>query len=66
MQNVYIFLKRASTRFRFYEKLQKKRRELRPGLGEAIIIFFKNTYLVGPFYKNSMRYILVYNSIFWG
>ena len=39
MQNEYIFLKRASTRFRFYEKVLKKRRGLGPGLGEAIIFF---------------------------
>ena len=52
MQNIYIFLKRASTRFRFYEKVLKKRMGLGLGLGEAII-FFLNTYLVGPFYKNT-------------
>ena len=52
MKNVYIFLKRAGNRFRFYEKVRKstKKYEGDLGLGEAIILKI-NTYLVGPFYK---------------
>ena len=54
MKNVYIFLKRAGTRFRFYEKVRKSTKKYEGdllGLGEAIILQKKNTYLVGPFYK---------------
>ena len=44
MQKVYIFLKRASTHFRFFEKVRKSiyekvRIEWDLGLGEAIIFF---------------------------
>ena len=51
MQNVYIFLKRASTRFRVYEKVLKKTKGTWARVRGSH--FFLNTYLVGPFYKNT-------------